>query len=69
MWFELMDTKGEKHLINFDNVSDVIYHEESNLTEILYLRSAIAPIWVNGNVLIKIKTALNAVYSVRNIGG
>ena len=56
-WLEVTDNKNKRHLINADNVVDVIYHSDTNLSEIVYLRSGIAGVWVNGNILTHIKKA------------
>ena len=68
MWIIITDTEGTKHLINCFSIMDVSYHSKSNLTEIVFLRSAYPPVWCNGNCMEAIKKCVSLKAPVKNVG-
>lgn len=64
-WIQIRDNQRKLHAINLDNVIDIEYHEETNNTEITFLRSAITPVWITGNILPEIrKILLSDIYRI-----
>ena len=55
VWFEAENTEGNKHLINVNAVSDVIFHEGTDLTEIVFIRSAYPSVYLRGNKIKEIR--------------
>lgn len=47
---------------------DVSYHHDTDLTEIVFLRSAYPPVWVKGNCLEAIKKCVSLKAPVKNVG-
>lgn len=68
MWITITDTQNIKHLINCFSVMDVSYHHDTDLTEIVFLRSAYPPVWVKGNCLESIKKCVSLKAPVKNVG-
>ena len=56
-WIMVTDNKNKQHMINADNIIDIVYHNDTNLSEIIYLRSAITPVWVTGNIVSELRKA------------
>lgn len=47
---KLTDTNGTKHIINTDYIMDVFYVEETDLTEIVFSRSAYHDMYIRGDI-------------------
>ena len=60
IWIEVTDTENVKHIINLNNVMDVQYLEETDLTIVSYNRAAYPSVYLKGNRLKTIKSSLTA---------
>lgn len=55
VWFEVENSDGKKHLINLNAVIDIVYHNDTDLTEIVFVRSAYPAIYIRGNKIKEIR--------------
>jgi len=59
-WFQVTTANEEVHLINVSAILSVMYHEDTDLTEITFIRSAFSPIFVRGDIMLTIKRLLTS---------
>ena len=57
-WFQIKTTQDEVLLINANEILSVTYHEDTDLTEIVFTRAAFPPVFVRGDIMPTIKRLL-----------
>ena len=67
MWIKVVATDNTPHLINEDNIIEVSYDENEDLSIITFLRSAYGSVCIKGNIipeLTKVLAAKNPVVTI-----
>lgn len=60
MWIKVTTTDNQNHLINVNEIMDLTYTKDTNLTIITYARSAYPSSYVRGNIIPEITKHLSA---------
>lgn len=59
IWIEVTDTEGAKHLVNLNNIVEIQYFDNTDMTMIVCSKIGQSPIYINGNKINAIKRTLN----------
>lgn len=60
IWLEIENERGNKHIININSVMDIVYHEESELTEVVFIRSSYPSVYIKGNKTKEVRKILSS---------
>ena len=63
-WVKIKTKDDIKHIINTDTIMNIEYHSDTDLTEIVFTRSAYPSIYVKGDITKEFSRALGNIISL-----